>query len=81
MPYEMELLQYLDRYGGALNVLGRPLGKSEIRCMNIAQNIVNAYQEQNGAENIVEWTTSNPAKADLLHTAHTLAVELGLLKE
>jgi hypothetical protein len=79
--YELQLVGILDRYGGAMNVLGRPLGIGEIRRMNIAQNIVRWYEERNGASNVVEWTTSNPQAADVLNTAHRYAVELGFIKE
>jgi hypothetical protein len=80
-PYEVILSGYLDRFGGALNVLGRPLGVGEIRRMVTCENIINAYREQNSSSNMVEWTASNPEKADMLNKAHKLAVELGMIKD
>jgi hypothetical protein len=78
---EMRLLRSLDRYGGAANVLGRVLGAGEIRRMNAAQNICNWYAEREAAENMVEWTESNPQKAETLNLAHKFAVEFGLIEE
>jgi hypothetical protein len=78
---ELALYEYLTNYGGAMNVLGRPLGIGEIRRMNLARNIVHWYAERNGAANVVEWATSNPQAADVLNTAHHYAVELGFIKE
>jgi hypothetical protein len=78
---ELILFQYLKDYGGALNVLGRPLGISEIRRMNVARNITGWYADRNGASNIVEWTNSNHEAADMLNEAHRLAVEMGFIKE
>ena len=78
--YEIELLGYLDRYGGALNVLGRPLGLGELRRITTADNIIRWYQERNATTNIVEWTNSNAMKADGLNTAHKYAVEYKLIE-
>jgi hypothetical protein len=76
---EMQLLGYLDRYGGAINVLGRPLGAGEMRRMTIAENICKWYRERENGENIVEWTNSNPQKADTLHAAYEMAKEMRLI--
>jgi len=78
---EMQLLGYLDRYGGATNVLGRPLGAGEMRRMTIAENVCKWYQERESAGNVAEWTGSNPQKADTLHEARRLAVEMKLIEE
>lgn len=78
--YEIILLGYLDRYGGAMNVLGRPLGLGELRRTTTADNICKWYQERNATGNIVEWTGSNASKADVLNTAHKYAVEYKLIE-
>jgi hypothetical protein len=78
---ELALYEHLTNYGGAMNVLGRPLGIGEIRRMNVARNIVHWYEDRNRSTNIVEWTNSNMAAAELLNDAHRLAVEAGLVKE
>ena len=78
---ELHLLNCLDRFGGALNVLGRPLGAGEMRRMSLAQNITAWYREREQAGNIVEWTNSNMQKADALHMAHRLAVEAGVITD
>lgn len=78
--YEIELLGYLDRYGGAQNVLGRPLGLGELRRMTTADNILRWYRERSAAGNVAEWTASNVDKADVLNTAHRLAVEQKLIE-
>jgi hypothetical protein len=49
--------------------------------MVTCENIINAYREQNSSSNMVEWTASNPEKADMLNKAHKLAVELGMIKD
>jgi hypothetical protein len=77
---ELRLLGYLDRYGGALNVLGRPLGAKELRRMTVAENIKTWYEERGKVENMVEWTQNNPDKAEALHHAYKEAVKLGLLE-
>jgi hypothetical protein len=78
--YEMELLGYLDRYGGALNVLGRPLGLGEMRRMTTAEHVFKWYQERQVASSFAEWAESNASKADVLHTAYKYAVELKLIE-
>ncbi len=78
---ELFLMNCLDRFGGAINVLGRPLGAGEMRRMTLAQNVVNWYREREQAGNMVEWTQSNMQKAEALNTAHRLAVELGTIVE
>jgi len=80
LSYELQLLGYLDRYGGALNVLGRPLGIGELRRLTTAENICKWYQERNSAGNVVEWTESNAGKADVLNTAHKFAIEYKLIE-
>ena len=76
---EMQLLDYLDRYGGATNVLGHPLGAGEMRRMTIAENICKWYQEREDCENVAQWTESNPQKADSLHAAYEMAKEMRLI--
>lgn len=78
---EMRLLGYLDRYGGAVNVLGRPLGAKELRRMTIAENICKWYQEREAANNVAGWATSNPQKAEVLHEAYKLAKEMKFIEE
>lgn len=71
-PYELKLLSYLDRFGGALNVLGRPLGAGEMRRMCVAENIYKWRVEREKSESWAAWETDNPDKAEALHEAYKL---------
>jgi len=77
----MLLLGRLDRFGGAMNVLGRVLGAGEMRRMTVAENICKWYQAREQAENVVSWSESNLEIAERLNEAHRLAVELKLIEE
>ena len=80
MSKELRLLNFIDRFG-VEGVLGRTLGASEIRRMASAESIATWYEEQYKAQNIVEWQQSNPEKAEALHEAYKLAVEMKLIEE
>jgi len=77
---ELILMDRLERFGGAMNVLGRVLGASEMRRITVAQNIVAWFQQREQAGNVAEWTASNRTAADLLDLAYKSAVKLGLLE-
>lgn len=76
MPQELVMLANLDRYGGAINVLGRPLGAGEIRRMNVANAVVSAYVERRRASDYAVWAQNNKDDARLLNEAKRLAEEL-----
>ena len=79
MPDELELLSLLDRYGGAQNVLGRPLGYGEIRRMNYCQNVIAWYRERaassddEGRADWARWAGEYPDRAAVLNEAARLA--------
>lgn len=68
-PAELQMLAYLDRFGGAVNVLGRPLGAGEMRKMAMAENVVMAYQARSKSKNWAVWAQKNKAEAKLLEAA------------
>lgn len=78
-PEELILAGYLKHYGGAVNVLGRPLGIGEIRRMSTCENIINWYNERKNADNWVAWERMNPEKKDFLDMAHKYAEEMGMI--
>jgi len=73
MPTELDLKGNLEKFGGALNVLGRPLGAKEIYCINYIDNIVYAYDDRKRAENWAEWTSNNKDMAQVLNKAQRIA--------
>lgn len=81
-PYSQELIlmDRLERFGGAMNVLGRVLGAGEMRRITLAQNIVTWHQQREQAGNVAEWTASNMEAATMLDLAYKSAVELGYLE-
>jgi hypothetical protein len=79
-PEELILAGYLQHYGGAVNVLGRPLGIGEIRRMSTVENIVNWYREREAADNWAAWEKLNADKKQNLDHAYKLAVEMGMIK-
>jgi hypothetical protein len=64
----------VDKYG-AQSVYGRTLSFHEIRTLDMAANVVNAYHERMRSENWAEWAEKNHAKARLLNAAGILAQE------
>jgi len=73
---ELELLSNIRVYG-AEAVVGRPLGAGEIRRMNVAKNIVNAYNDKINADNQAQWAKDNKNKDAILMEALKLAMEMG----
>jgi hypothetical protein len=78
-PKEILLSGYLNKYGGAINVLGRPLGIGEMRRMTTCDNLILWYRERETTVNIAEWSKSNPNQAEFLNQAHRWAVEFGMI--
>jgi hypothetical protein len=68
---------YLTRFGGALNVLGRPLGAGEIFRITTVKNIVRWYKERESASNWAAWEKMNPEKAGFLDEVHKLSKDMG----
>jgi len=79
-PYELRLLSYLDRFGGAQNVLGRALGAGEMRRMIVAENISKWRAERDKSESWAAWENDNPEKAQALHDARKLAIDEGFVE-
>jgi len=63
----------LELYGGALNVLGRPLGAKEIFRINYIDNILHAYDSRKRAENWATWTQENRDMARMLNKVQRIA--------
>lgn len=55
----------VEKYG-AQAVFGRALFLHEMKEMNIAENIYNAYQSRKASGNLAEWTTKNEGLAGIL---------------
>jgi hypothetical protein len=64
----------ISKYG-AQAVYGRPLSFHEIRMLDLADNVVNAYRERERSENWAEWAEKNHARARILNAAGRLAQE------
>lgn len=71
---ELILAWSVDRYG-AQAVYGRTLSFQEIRTMDMARNIAEAYYERQHSDNWASWAERNPAKARLLNMAARLVEE------
>jgi hypothetical protein len=71
---------YLTRFGGALNVLGRPLGAGEIFRISTVKNIVNWYRERENSPNWAAWEKVNKERAEYLASIHKMAVDMGYIK-
>lgn len=78
-PQELERLDYLDRFGGAINVYGRPLGAHEIRHMELADNVRRAFYSRRAATNAdggwSKWAQDHPYYSNLLIYAEQLTEE------
>ena len=68
IPRELILLHNIEKYG-AQAVLGRTLGAGEIRRMNVAENIVRAYQSRKQSDNWATWAEVNPELNRILEDA------------
>jgi hypothetical protein len=77
-PRELSLLETIDRFG-VQGVMGRTLGKGEIRRMIACQNIVAWHAEKGQSANWAQWAEDNPERDEMLNTARRLAQEMGLL--
>jgi len=49
--------------------------------MLFAERVYDAFKERESSDNVVEWSGSNPDKADLVHFAYMAAKELGLIED
>jgi hypothetical protein len=65
----------LTQFGGAINVLGRPLGAGEIYRLSTVLNIVNWYREREASDNWAAWERLNPERAKFLDDIYKLAVK------
>jgi len=78
MPMELEAANMVDKFG-AQAVYGRILGVSEMRRMNLAQKIHQAYyarknyKDAEGVNNWAEFAEKYPAMNDQLNNAMTEA--------
>jgi hypothetical protein len=68
MPRELELMNYVTRFG-AQAVVGRTLGAGELRRMVATENVVNAYKARKASSNWAEWAAANPGASRLLNAA------------
>ena len=80
-PKEIVLAWNIDRYG-VQAVMGRPyLGVREIRAMNAATGVYDAYhsreayKDREGNKNWVEWKQRYPSLATLLEQAERAAAD------
>ena len=55
----------VEKYG-VQAVFGRALFLHEIKEMNIAENIYNAYKSRKASDNLAKWTTENQGLAEIL---------------
>ena len=66
VPYEIELLSLIDRFG-AHAVMGRTLSSGEIKRMLVTESIVNAYHGRKASgDKWAEWDAKNPYLSALL---------------
>ncbi len=68
---ELALAWAVAKYG-AQAIYGRTLSFHELRMMDRAENIFNAYRERSGSDNWAKWAEDNPEKARLLAAAGKL---------
>jgi hypothetical protein len=71
MPKELILAHRIDRFGTQA-VLGRMLNYSEIKRIEMAEYVVNAYMSRKASNNYAEWVGSNQRAAELLAYAEGL---------
>lgn len=71
---ELILCWAVEKYG-AQSVYGRMLSFHEIRMMDLADNIVRAYNERKRSDNWAAWAENNHIKARILNIAGRLAQE------
>jgi len=71
----------IERFGVEA-IKNRPyLGAKELKNMLFAERVYDAFKERESSDNVVEWSGSNPDKADLVHFAYMAAKELGLIED
>lgn len=68
MPKILETA-YAVRHFGAAAVYGRVLTIEEMRKMNLAERIVEAYQARAQSDNWADWAEKNKSAANLLNAA------------
>lgn len=78
MPADVEISNAVQKYG-ALSIYGRPFTAKEIEHINIAENIVRAYQNRAQSKDMAEWAKNNKSSADLLGLAFRQAEKMGLI--
>ena len=81
MPGEIELGQAVNRYGG-MAVYGRTIGAGEMKAIELAESVVNAYKIRESEipdGNLAEWSAENKGLADLLGFALRETIDLGLI--
>jgi hypothetical protein len=67
-PMEMEAVRLVGKFG-AQAVYGRQLGACEMRCMEIAETVINAYQQREASKAWAKWAADNPGLNRLLDEA------------
>jgi hypothetical protein len=78
-PTELRDLILIERFGVEAIKNRSYLGAKELKNMLLAERVYDAYMERDKAQSVVEWDTSNPQKADLLHASYKAAQELGMV--
>jgi len=78
MPPEVELSNAVQRYG-VMAVYDRSLTAKEIRHMNIAENVVNAYRNRAQLNDNAKFANDHKESADLLGLAFREAEKMGLI--
>lgn len=68
-PMELEAVRLVGKFGSQA-VYGRQLGACEMRCMEIAETVVNAFQQKTApGGNWAKWAADNPGLNRLLDEA------------
>ena len=66
----MEVSREIAKYGVEAITGEKVLPVRLLRDMNIANNIINAWQSRKASESWAEWTQDNPEASEILERAH-----------
>ena len=66
----MNVSREIGKYGVEAVTGERVLRVRLLRDMNIANNIINAWESRKQSDNWTQWTADNPDAADILERAH-----------
>ena len=80
-PEELRDLILIERFGVQAIKNRTYLGAKELQNMLFAERVYDAKKSRETSQNVVEWDTSNPERADLIYAAYKEALKLGLVEE